>query len=76
MKTYIGCKQIQAEPMTLGAYNERRGWTIPANEDPANYDEKLGERIALERVRAKVWMLLGFLLQSARHGLLPSPTSA
>lgn len=31
---YIGCKQVQAEPMSLGAYNEYRGWTIPANEDP------------------------------------------
>lgn len=34
MKTYIGVKLIQAEPLTLGAYNERRGWTIPPNEDP------------------------------------------
>lgn len=35
MQTYIGTKIIQAEPLTLGAYNERRGWTIPADEDPA-----------------------------------------
>lgn len=35
MDTYIGTKIIQAEPLTLGAYNERRGWTIPDDEDPS-----------------------------------------
>lgn len=35
MKQYIGTKIIQAIAMTLGAYNEKRGWTIPENEDPA-----------------------------------------
>jgi len=34
MKTYLGVKLVNAEPMTLGDYNEYRGWTIPANEDP------------------------------------------
>lgn len=34
MKTYIGVKQVKAEPMNLGAYNEHRGWTIPADENP------------------------------------------
>ena len=34
MKTYIGTKLIQAEPMTRGAYNEYRGWQIPADENP------------------------------------------
>lgn len=36
MKTYIGTKMIQACPMTRGAYNEYRGWTIPADENPAD----------------------------------------
>jgi hypothetical protein len=31
---YIGTKVVFAEPMTRGAYNDYRGWTIPANEDP------------------------------------------
>jgi len=35
MKQYIGTKIIQAIAMTLGAYNEKRGWTIPENENPA-----------------------------------------
>ena len=34
METYIGTKIIKAEPMTRGAYNEYRGWTIPENENP------------------------------------------
>lgn len=34
MKAYIGSKIIQAEPLTLGEYNKRKGWTIPADEDP------------------------------------------
>lgn len=34
MEKYIGTKMIQARPMTRGAYNAYRGWTIPANENP------------------------------------------
>jgi len=33
-KKYIGCEIIQAEPITLGAYNIFRGWTIPQDENP------------------------------------------
>lgn len=36
MKTYIGTKIIQAEPMSRGDYNTYRGWTIPADENPAD----------------------------------------
>lgn len=36
MKKYIGTKLIEAEPMTRGEYNEYRGWTIPADENPAD----------------------------------------
>ena len=34
MKQYIGTKLIEAEAMTRGAYNEYRGWQLPAGEDP------------------------------------------
>jgi hypothetical protein len=34
MQTYIGTKIIQAEPLNLGGYNARRGWTIPEDENP------------------------------------------
>lgn len=36
LQPYIGCKFIEAKPMTLGEYNEFKGWTIPENEDPEN----------------------------------------
>lgn len=35
----------------------------------ANYDEKLGESICMKKIIDKVWMLLGFLLQTAVKGI-------
>lgn len=34
MKKFIGTKIVEAKPMTRGKYNEYRGWTIPADENP------------------------------------------
>lgn len=34
-----------------------------------NYDEKLGEEICMGKIKDKVWFLLGFLLQTAVHGV-------
>lgn len=34
-----------------------------------NYDENLGAEICMEHIKNKVWMLLGFLLQTAVHGI-------
>lgn len=34
MRMYVGTKALYAKPMTRGKYNEYRGWTIPADEDP------------------------------------------
>lgn len=34
-----------------------------------NYDEALGREICLGKIKDKVWMLLGFLLQTAVHGI-------
>ena len=33
MKQYIGTKMINAMPMTRAAYNDFRGWALPANEN-------------------------------------------
>ena len=33
-KEYIGIKLIKAQPMTRGEYNKKRGWKIPADENP------------------------------------------
>lgn len=35
MKTYIGTKMINAQPMMRGAYNDYRNWSAPEGEDQA-----------------------------------------
>lgn len=37
--------------------------------DPANYNEDMGREICLERIKNKIWELLGFLLQTAVNGI-------
>jgi len=37
--------------------------------DPANYDEKIGAEICMEKIKDKLWGLLGFVLQTAFKGL-------
>jgi hypothetical protein len=37
--------------------------------DPKNYDEQLGKQICVERIKTRIWHLLGFALQWARNGL-------
>lgn len=148
MEKYIGVKMINAKPMTRGEYNELRGWTIPADENPNdegylfkysddyiswspkdvfekayrrfgseqnavtqddvdsfivgidstqlgdkttvvkatlangfilvessscvdvnNFDMKVGTEICIEKIKDKVWFLLGFLLQCGNEGL-------
>lgn len=34
MKKYIRCHLVEAMPMTRGAYNKKRGWTVPKDENP------------------------------------------
>ena len=36
--------------------------------DPANYDEQVGAAICVEKIKDKVWYLLGFLLQCGLNG--------
>ena len=37
---------------------------------PENCDEELGAKICMEKIKDKVWFLLGFLLQTGVNGLL------
>lgn len=37
--------------------------------DPENYSEEDGRNICMKKIKDKIWMLLGFLLQTAWHGL-------
>lgn len=41
--------------------------------DPKNYDEELGTQLAMKKIEDKVWMLLGFLLQTANNGVKTMP---
>jgi hypothetical protein len=36
MNRYIGTKALNAKPMTRLAYNDLRGWQVPADENPAD----------------------------------------
>lgn len=50
----------------------RNGFTVigeSACVDPANYNEEVGHAFAMDKIHAKVWKLLGFLLATARHGV-------
>lgn len=37
--------------------------------DVSNYDDEIGRDICKERIKNKVWELLGFLLQTAKSGI-------
>lgn len=37
--------------------------------DPDNYSEAIGAECCLEKIKDKIWYLLGFLLQTAYHGI-------
>ena len=41
-----------------------------------NYDETMGHAICMEKIKDKVWFLLGFLLQTAVHGVKKTETEA
>ena len=34
MQKFIRCHLVEATPMTRGAYNKKRGWTLPKDENP------------------------------------------
>ena len=38
--------------------------------DPKNYSEKMGHDICMTKIKDKIWELLGFLLQTAWHGIV------
>lgn len=37
--------------------------------DPANYSEEYGEEICMEKIKDRLWFLMGFILQWAHNGL-------
>lgn len=70
------------ETMTMGGKTTvvravlKNGFTIVESSScvsAENYDEKMGEKICMEKIRDKVWELLGFLLQTAVEGVKGVP---
>ena len=64
-----------ADKMTVGFIQLANGTLYTESSacvDPANYDEALGAKICMDRAKDRVWHLLGFVLQWAKHGLVHS----
>ena len=60
--------QTEGDRTTIVRARLRNGFEIVESSScvsPENYDEDLGEQICMEKIKDKVWMLLGFLLQTA-----------
>ncbi|EFC97227.1 Gp49 family protein [Hungatella hathewayi] len=79
----IGTKMVEdfiseVETMTMGDSTTvvrcvlKNGFAIVESSscvDPKNYSEEVGREICMNKIEDKVWELLGFLLQTAWHGI-------
>ncbi|MBP6776239.1 MAG: hypothetical protein KA151_03190 [Piscinibacter sp.] len=71
----VGHEAMRMGNHTVVHVRLRNGFSIiedSACVDPANYDHEVGEKLALQKARARVWPLLGFLLATARNGVQPT----
>ena len=72
---FIVAKEVSTlgDKMTVVRATLRNGFELVESSacvSPKNYDEKLGAEICMEKIKDKVWFLLGFLLQTGVNGLL------
>lgn len=72
---FIVAKEVSTlgDKMTVVRATLRNGFELVESSacvSPENYDEKLGAEICMEKIKDKVWFLLGFLLQTGVNGLL------
>lgn len=44
-------------------------WDTASCVNPENYNEDIGREIALEHIKDRIWMMLGFVLQWGTYGL-------
>lgn len=79
----IGTKMVEdfiseVETMTMGESTTvvrcvlKNGFAIVESSscvDPRNYSEEVGREICMNKIEDKVWEQLGFLLQTAWHGI-------
>jgi hypothetical protein len=57
-------------PLTLAIFRHPNGFWFVGHSAPAspeNYDQEIGERLALERVISQLWQMEGFALRSRLH---------
>lgn len=58
------------ETLTLCVIHLDNGFTVTGESacaDPANYNKEIGEIIASDNARAKLWPLFGFMLKEAMY---------
>ena len=72
---FIVAKEVSTlgDKVTVVRVTLRNGFELVESSacvSPENYDEKLGAEICMEKIKDKVWFLLGFLLQTGVNGLL------
>lgn len=68
----VGHESTRLGNHTVVLVKLRNGFTLveeSACVDPANYDQTIGEKYALEKAKKHVWNHLGFLLAMARNGI-------
>lgn len=68
----VGHESTRMGNHTVVLVKLRNGFTFveeSACVDPANYDQAIGEKYALEKAKKHVWHVLGFLLATARNGI-------
>lgn len=61
---------------TMVEMNPRTGFVMYETSscvDPANYDHEMGCNICVEKLKDRLWPMLGFVLQWAVNGLAPLP---
>lgn len=71
---FIACSEVatMGEKCTVVRAVLRNGFEVVESSacvSKENYDEKLGAEICMKKIKDKVWMLLGFLLQTAVNGI-------
>ena len=72
---FIAAKEVSTlgDKVTVVRATLRNGFELVESSacvSPENYDEELGAKICMEKIKGKVWFLLGFLLQTGVNGLL------
>ena len=62
--------QVMATTLTICVLTLENGFTVTGESacvDPNNFDKDIGEKIAYENAREKIWQLEGYLLMSRLH---------